>query len=68
MVGILPNDASIIRLVESQLLEKQQEWQLERRHFFSESTMAEIPVPKKPLRLQAAELPVHHLKLRIKIP
>ena len=56
-MGILPNDASIIRLVESQLLEKQQEWQLERRRFFSEATMAEIPVSKKPLRLQADELP-----------
>jgi hypothetical protein len=34
------------RLVGSQLLEQQQEeWQLERRRFFSEATMAKIPEP-----------------------
>ena len=52
MVGIFPNDASIIRLVESQLLEQQEEWQLERRRFFSEANMAKIPVPKEPLELE----------------
>nr|WP_254959231.1 MULTISPECIES: hypothetical protein [unclassified Cyanobium] len=43
MVGIFPNDAAITRLVGSQLLEQQEEWQLERRRFFSEATMAKIP-------------------------
>ena len=52
MVGIFPNDTSIIRLVGSQLLEQQEEWQLERRRFFSEATMAKIPVPKEPLELE----------------
>ena len=55
VVGIFPNDASIIRLVESQLLEQQEEWQLERRRFFSEATMAKIPVPKEPLELEEDE-------------
>lgn len=36
----------------SQLLEQQEEWQLERRRFFSEATMAKIPVPKEPLELE----------------
>ena len=43
VVGIFPNDAAITRLVGSQLLEQQEEWQLERRRFFSEATMAKIP-------------------------
>jgi hypothetical protein len=52
VVGIFSNDTSIIRLVASQLLEQQEEWQLERRRFFSEATMAKIPVPKEPLELK----------------
>jgi hypothetical protein len=51
VVGILPNDAAITRLVGSQLLEQQEEWQLERRRFFSESTMAKIPNPEELLEL-----------------
>jgi hypothetical protein len=35
--------------VGSQLLEQQEEWQLERRRFFSEATMAKIPDPEEPL-------------------
>ena len=46
VVGIFPNDAAIVRLVGSQLLEQQEEWQLERRRFFSEATMAKIPEPR----------------------
>jgi putative transposase len=51
VVGIFPNDAAITRLVGSQLLEQQEEWQLERRRFFSEATMAKIPEPEGPLEL-----------------
>ncbi len=51
VVGIFPNDASIVRLVGAQLLEQQEEWQLERRRFFSEATMAKIPEPEEPLEL-----------------
>ena len=51
VVGIFPNDAAITRLVGSQLLEQQEEWQLERRRFFSEATMAKIPEPEEPLEL-----------------
>ena len=38
-------------LVGSQLLEQQEEWQLERRRFFSEATMAKIPEPEEALDL-----------------
>jgi putative transposase len=47
VVGIFPNDAAITRLVGSQLLEQQEEWQLERRRFFSEASMAKIPEPEE---------------------
>ena len=53
--GIFPNDAAITRLVGSQLLEQQEEWQLERRRFFSEATMAMIPEPEQPLELMGGD-------------
>ncbi len=34
----------------------QEEWQLERRRFFSEATMAKIPQSVEPLELSAANL------------
>ena len=55
VVGIFPNDAAIVRLVGSQLLEHQEEWQLERRRFFSEATMAKIPEPEEALELTDAD-------------
>ena len=42
-----PADYVDTRLVGSQLLEQQEEWQLERRRFFSEATMAKIPEPEE---------------------
>ncbi len=56
VVGIFPNDAAIVRLVGSQLLEQQEEWQLERRRFFSEATMAKIPEPEEALEVTVGEL------------
>jgi len=47
VVGIFPKGAAITRLVGSQLLQQQQEWQLEHRRFFSEATMAKIPEPEE---------------------
>jgi putative transposase len=55
VVGIFPNDPAIVRLVGSQLLEQQEEWQLERRRFFSEATMAKIPDPDEVLELSDGE-------------
>jgi len=55
VVGIFPNDAAIVWLVGSQLLEQQEEWQLERRRFFSEATMAKIPEQEEPLELADAD-------------
>ena len=56
VVGIFPNDAAIVRLVGIQLQEQQEEWQLERRCFFSEATMAKIPESDGPLKLTGADL------------
>jgi putative transposase len=55
VVGIFPNDPAIVRLVGSQLLEQQEDWQLERRRFFSEATMAKIPEPEEALELTDAD-------------
>ena len=55
VVGIFPNDAAIVRLVGSQLLEQQEEWRLERRRFFSEATMAKIPEAEEALALTDAD-------------
>ena len=55
VVGIFPNDAAIVRLVGSQLQEQQEEWQLERRRFFSEATMAKIADPEEPLELMGGD-------------
>jgi len=51
VVGIDPNDDAITRLVGSPLLEQQEEWQLERRRFFSEATMAKIQEQEEALEL-----------------
>lgn len=45
-IGIFPNDAMIVRL-----LEQQEEWQLERRRFLSEAAMTKIPKPEQALAL-----------------
>jgi putative transposase len=45
-----------VRLVGSQLLEQQEEWQLERRGFFCKATMAKSPDPEEALELTDGEL------------
>jgi len=50
-----PADYVYVRLVGSQLLEQQEVWQLERRRFFFEATMAKIPEPEEPLELTGAD-------------
>ncbi|MEB3302596.1 MAG: hypothetical protein VKN56_11570 [Cyanobacteriota bacterium] len=39
----------------SQLLDQQEEWQLERRRFLSEATMAKLPKPQEPLELMGGD-------------
>ena len=51
MDGIFPNEAGIVRVVGSQLLEQQEEWQTELRRSFSEAAIAKIPKPEEALEL-----------------
>jgi len=55
VVGIVPNDPAIVRLVGSKLLEQQEEWQLQRRRLFTEATMAKIPEPEELLELPVGD-------------
>jgi putative transposase len=55
VVGIFANDAAIVRLMGSKLLEQQEKWQLEHRRFISEGTMAKIPETEEALELTDAD-------------
>jgi transposase-like protein len=54
VVGILPNDAAITRLVGAVLLEQDEHWQLEGRRMFSAESMAAIPELEDRPALQTA--------------
>ena len=50
VVGIFPNEASIVRLVGAVLLEQNDEWQLQHR-YLSLETIAEISAGEEPLEI-----------------
>ena len=56
VVGIFSDVAASVRLVVSQLLEHQEEWQLVRPRFFSEVTIAKIPEAEEASELNDADL------------
>jgi putative transposase len=55
VVGIFPNDATIIRLVGALLLEQQEKWQLDGRRAFSEVSMAKLDKSSEPVQTQSIE-------------
>ncbi len=55
VVGIFPNDATIIRLAGALPLEQQKEWQLDGRRAFFEVSMAKLDKSSEPLQTQSIE-------------
>jgi putative transposase len=54
VVGICPKTAGSPGWWAASCWSSRREWQLERRRFFSEATMAKIPEPEEPLELTDA--------------
>jgi putative transposase len=42
VIGIFPNDASVVRLIGAVLLEQHEDWQIGDRRYFSEASMAKL--------------------------
>ena len=42
MVGIFPNDASVLRLITAVIVETHDEWQIAERRYLSEESMAAL--------------------------
>ena len=56
VVGIFPNDASIVRLVTAVLVETHDEWAVSERRYLSEESMAKIGQPV--VTVEEAPLPI----------
>jgi putative transposase len=63
VVGVFPDDASVVRLVGAGLIERADEWEVERRPFSLESMRKLMaPEPESLLQLEASPMqlaPIH---------
>ena len=56
VVGIFPNDASILRLITAVIVEQHDEWAVAERRYLSEESMAKLTAPPEPAVTEEAPL------------